>query len=126
MGIEEDLSNVLKHINIGGGKLPFDSMLKSLMSTVEITALKQFQVKLAKMQEDLNKRISELSVTVPGERSMDPFTILGVSSSATKKEVEKAYRQKAYRTHPDRGGTDEEMALVNAAYEAIKRFKNWK
>lgn len=43
------------------------------------------------------------------------FTILGVSVHATRAHIEDAYRRLAMKHHPDRGGTQEEMARINAA-----------
>lgn len=43
------------------------------------------------------------------------FTVLGVSSRASKDEIESAYRLLAMKHHPDRGGDASEMARINAA-----------
>lgn len=43
------------------------------------------------------------------------FTILGVSSHATRDEIDDAYRKLAMQHHPDRGGNSNEMARVNYA-----------
>lgn len=43
------------------------------------------------------------------------FTLLGVSVSATKAEIEEAYRRKAMDAHPDRGGKSDDMARLNWA-----------
>jgi len=44
------------------------------------------------------------------------FTILGVSASATREQIEAAYRPLAMKHHPDRPGGDvKEMARINAA-----------
>jgi len=127
MGIEEDLLNMLKHFSLGGKKTPDVSpMLDSLIKKVQVNTLREFQVKLAGMQEDINKLIAKLSVPSSGyDKSLDPFSILGVSPDATKDEVEKAYREKAKTAHPDKGGKNKDMIMVNAAYEVIKRVKGW-
>ena len=33
-----------------------------------------------------------------------------------------AYRRRSMETHPDRGGTTEEMARVNAAYDRLSKM----
>lgn len=48
---------------------------------------------------------------------------LGVSLSATEKEVKAAYRKKVMENHPDRGGDPEEFQKIQTAYEDYKRMK---
>lgn len=43
------------------------------------------------------------------------WQVLGVSSHATRAEIDAAYRTLAMKSHPDRGGSDSEMARINAA-----------
>lgn len=57
----------------------------------------------------------------------NPYTILGISSSATDEEVTRAYRKLAKKYHPDLNPGDKtaehRMREVNAAYEQIKTQK---
>ena len=115
MGIEDDLFNTLKYANLGGKSDPL-KMMRTMLNNLEVTLLK-------KMDAQIRARISVLK---GDDTELDPFTILGVKTDATKDEVTQAYREKAVRAHPDKGGSNEEMAKVNAAYEAIKLFKGWK
>jgi DnaJ-class molecular chaperone len=50
---------------------------------------------------------------------MDPYSVLGVSKTATHDEIRKAYRSLAMKHHPDRGGNEEQFKQINEAYTAI-------
>ncbi len=49
----------------------------------------------------------------------DPYTVLGVPRTATARQITAAYRKAAQAQHPDRGGSTERMAAINAAYHAL-------
>lgn len=84
---------------------------------------------LARMVE---RGIYDLGTWVAGMKYLPPaqdipacFRALGcerIPESA--EEVSKRFRQLAKAAHPDVGGTDEQMAVLNAAYEqALKHFE---
>lgn len=50
----------------------------------------------------------------------DPYEVLGVLPGSPLSVVEAAYRFKAQAAHPDKGGSNEAMAELNVAYEAVK------
>jgi len=119
MSIEDDLENLLGHINLGS--TPSPAMMQNLIRVYELNLLKQLRSKI-------DSKIAELS---GGAKStgqfgdLNPFTVLGVSMDASEDEVRKAYRKRASKAHPDRGGTDIEMAKVNAAIEVICKLRGW-
>ena len=51
---------------------------------------------------------------------MDPHAVLGVPPTASPEEVAATYRRLAKEWHPDRGGGDERMAQINAAYDLLR------
>ena len=52
----------------------------------------------------------------------DYYNTLGITKGASADEIKKAYRKKAFETHPDTTGrnSDEEFKEVGAAYEILK------
>ena len=46
--------------------------------------------------------------------------VLGLSATASRDEIEKAYRSCAKTTHPDHGGSTEAMAALNVAYDEAR------
>jgi len=51
------------------------------------------------------------------------YRLLGLSSNAPWDEVERAYRQKAKRHHPDLHGGEDAMRALNEAYALLKRAR---
>jgi hypothetical protein len=49
----------------------------------------------------------------------DYYTVLGVSVQAGRREIRRAYLNQARRLHPDRGGADHAMKLLNEAYSVL-------
>lgn len=54
------------------------------------------------------------------ERATEPLAVLGLLPGATGEEIQAAYRQKVRETHPDRGGSGEELRKVMEAWEKLK------
>ena len=54
------------------------------------------------------------------ENSLDPPVKL-TGSEITQAKLEQWYRTMALRFHPDKGGTDEQMKVVNACREELER-----
>ncbi len=52
---------------------------------------------------------------------IDPYGLLGVTVASTCQEVRRAYYDLALHAHPDKGGSPEQMRVVQAAYEYVSR-----
>jgi hypothetical protein len=58
------------------------------------------------------------------EASVSIWTQLGVAPNVSETELKAAYRQRAFETHPDRGGAEEAFrAVVRVYQEALKRIR---
>ena len=52
----------------------------------------------------------------------DYYEVLGVSPSANRQEIRRAYRKKAFDNHPDRNkspGAEDRLKEINEAYEVL-------
>ena len=58
--------------------------------------------------------------------SEDYYDILGISKNASQEEIKKAYRKKAHKHHPDKGGDEEKFKKVNEAYQVLSDEKKRK
>jgi hypothetical protein len=51
------------------------------------------------------------------------YKILGLSPSSSWEEIERAYKQKAKVHHPDKGGDEDAMRVLNDVYARLKKEK---
>jgi DnaJ-domain-containing protein 1 len=120
----------------------FDDRFAAMFDFVNIgrgaPALPNFQKMLEDMQTQLIDEIAKMVYDRVDEMrglhrptnmnynaEMDPFAILGIRPGATEQEVDKAYREKAKKCHPDLGGNKEDMVKLNLAYESLRRYYGW-
>lgn len=47
------------------------------------------------------------------------YELLGVKQTATEAEIKKAYRKKALKEHPDKGGDPEKFKDISKAYDTL-------
>ena len=58
------------------------------------------------------------------KQSNDPYKILGINPGTSIKEIKKAFKEKAQRFHPDKGGTVTEWLKISNAYDTIIEKKH--
>ena len=51
---------------------------------------------------------------------MDPYKVLGVGRNTNEIDLKKAYKSKAMKHHPDRGGDEAKFKELNEAYDVLK------
>jgi hypothetical protein len=51
----------------------------------------------------------------------DAYELIGVTSSASAQEIQRAYRRTMLTAHPDRGGSEHQAKLINCARDALLR-----
>lgn len=68
---------------------------------------------------DMMERAFSAFEALPPPASDDAgwWSVLGVTRSASRSDIEQAYRDLAKRHHPDHGGSPDAMAKLNAARE---------
>ena len=52
-------------------------------------------------------------------QSKDYYEILGVPEDASTEDITRGYRNRARELHPDRGGSEEDMKLLNEAHDIL-------
>ena len=63
--------------------------------------------------------LDELAAKSTVNRFGNELTLLGVTPTATKREIKNAYRRKARKLHPDAGGSEDEFKLLHEAYRTL-------
>ena len=53
------------------------------------------------------------------DSNKDYYSILGAREEASRREIERLYRQLAHKRHPDRGGDENQMKALNEAYRVL-------
>jgi hypothetical protein len=76
-------------------------------------------------ERGLDAVMREAYLQLPGPAvQVDPWKVMGLRPDADDQMIEDMYKMLAKRRHPDAGGTAEQMAELNAAYERVKAERN--
>ncbi len=54
------------------------------------------------------------------DSNKDYYAVLGVDKDASRVDIDRSYKRLASKHHPDRGGSEERMKLLNEAYSVLK------
>jgi len=79
---------------------------------------------------EILQRLQKAKKLLKQSKQKDYYKIIGVSRDADPRTIKKAYRRAAKLAHPDKGGSEAKMALLNEAYEVLsnpelkQRFDN--
>jgi len=68
---------------------------------------------------DVRTRLDKARRLLKQSRKKDYYKVLGVARDADAKTIKRAYRKAAMTAHPDKGGSEAEMANVNEANEVL-------
>lgn len=68
-------------------------------------------------------RSAYLQLNAPADEN--PYQRAGIRPGMTRDEALQQYRAKAKDLHPDLGGTDEQMAALNAAWRRVQELEGW-
>ncbi|KAH9962462.1 hypothetical protein BC827DRAFT_1130306 [Russula dissimulans] len=68
---------------------------------------------------EIHARLSKAQRLLKQSRHKDYYKVLGISRDVDEKTIKKAYRKAALVAHPDKGGSEAKMAVVNEAYEVL-------
>lgn len=72
----------------------------------------------ADIQATVDRLFAEIMASVKPYLA-DEYAMLGLTAGATKRDIKNAYRRQARKLHPDKGGTQEAMKALNAAYKRL-------
>lgn len=71
------------------------------------------------VEKDTGRRTRARKALPPGDPRARASEVLGLPAGATRAEVEKAFRAKIKRAHPDHGGSAEQAAALNDARQLL-------
>ncbi|KIJ33171.1 hypothetical protein M422DRAFT_183590, partial [Sphaerobolus stellatus SS14] len=68
---------------------------------------------------DVHQRLQKAQRLLKQSKKKDYYKVIGVARDADARTIKKAYRKAAKQAHPDKGGSQQQMAALNEAYEVL-------
>jgi hypothetical protein len=87
------------------------------------SACREREPDFAILQEKLIPAATALGLTLSPDLQLDYYTLLGINPEADAEEIKKAFREKAYKSHPDTrekgSGDSEKFIRLTTAYQTL-------
>jgi curved DNA-binding protein CbpA len=93
----------------------------NLQSNQQVPPNMMFQSDFMNHQQNQQNQSNLPQLPNPNKLKLDPYKILGISKNFDEKILKKAYLKMAMKTHPDRGGSQDEFQKVSIAYTILTK-----
>jgi len=120
-GCKEDVDGLVGRGQALLEKEEWEDAVRALEKAFEISG---------RSDREILQRLQKAKKLLKQSKQKDYYKIVGVSRDADPRTIKKAYRKAAKLAHPDKGGSEAKMALLNEAYEVLsnpelkQRFDN--
>lgn len=84
----------------------------------ELNWLKQENFRL--QQENNNLRNNTFNTPFQQNINHDPYGVLGIQETASEDEIKKKFQKLSSSLHPDKGGSNYLMSIINQAYDKLR------
>lgn len=105
--------------NLDGLTMRAEKALKDEKFEEAVRILEKAFEASGRSSQDIMTRLQKAQRLLKVSKQKDYYKVLGVSRDADERTIKKAFRSKAKTMHPDVGGSEEQMAQLNEAYEVL-------
>jgi len=109
-GCKEDIDGLVGRGEALLGKEEWEDAVRALEKAFESSG---------RSDREILQRLQKAKKLLKQSKQKDYYKVIGVSRDADPKTIKKAYRKAAKSAHPDKGGSEAKMALLNEAYEVL-------
>jgi DnaJ family protein C protein 3 len=96
-----------------------EKLLKAEKWDEAVAAFQSAFEKSGRRSQDIMQRLQKAERLLKVSKRKDYYKVLGVPRDADDRAIKKAFRTAAKTAHPDVGGSEEQMAALNEAYEVL-------